>query len=385
MITILIFLLVLSVLVLVHELGHFVSAKIFKIRVDEFGLGFPPRGIGWYKNAFGKWLKVRGTKSFEELSESEAENLRPKKGTTIYSLNWLPLGGFVKIKGENGDDSQDGDSFASKKIWKRAIVLVAGVVMNIVLAWFLFSIGYMLGMPQTTEDLGPGAIVSNQAVSVSGVMADSPAEKAGIKAGDQIISAAGIKINTDTTLQEIIADKGGEEVEVILINTNNEEILVKIVPEVSGDRTIIGVNIYSSAKVRYPFFNALIEGVKTTGWILKEIVVSFVNLFKDLFSGVSVGDQFAGPIGIANITGQAAKLGFVYLLQFMALLSLNLAIINVLPFPALDGGRLLFLLIEKLKGKPVKKEIENMLNNIGFILLMILILFITVKDVIKLF
>lgn len=385
MITILIFLLVLSVLVLVHELGHFVSAKIFKIRVDEFGLGFPPRGIGWYKNAFGKWLKVRGTKSFEELSESEAENLRPKKGTTIYSLNWLPLGGFVKIKGENGDDSQDGDSFASKKIWKRAIVLVAGVVMNIVLAWFLFSIGYMLGMPQTTEDLGPGAIVSNQAVSVSGVMADSPAEKAGIKAGDQIISAAGIKINTDTTLQEIIADKGGEEVEVILINTNNEEILVKIVPEVSGDRTIIGVNIYSSAKVRYHFFNALIEGVKTTGWILKEIVVSFVNLFKDLFSGVSVGDQFAGPIGIANITGQAAKLGFVYLLQFMALLSLNLAIINVLPFPALDGGRLLFLLIEKLKGKPVKKEIENMLNNIGFILLMILILFITVKDVIKLF
>lgn len=385
MLTILIFLLVLSVLVLVHELGHFVSAKIFKIRVDEFGLGFPPRAIGFYKNSFGKWLRVKGTKSFEELSENNKEELRPKKGSTIYSLNWLPLGGFVKIKGENGDDSRDQDSFASKKIWKRAIVLVAGVVMNVILAWFLFSLGYMIGMPQTTEDLGPGAIVSNQAVSVSAVMSDSPAEKAGLVAGDQIISAAGIRIDSDTSLQEIVSDKGGQEIEIVILNTNNQELSLMVTPELSGDRAIIGVNIYSSAKVRYPFFNALIEGVKTTGWILKEIVLSFINLFRDLFTGVAIGDQFAGPVGIANITGQAARLGFVYLLQFMALLSLNLAIINVLPFPALDGGRLLFLLIEKLKGKPVKKEVENMLNNIGFMLLMILILFITVKDVIKLF
>lgn len=385
MITIIVFLLVLSVLVLVHELGHFVSAKIFKIRVDEFGLGFPPRAIGWYRNVFGKWTNVKGAKSFEELSESENESLRPKKGSTIYSLNSLPLGGFVKIKGENGDDSNDKDSFGAKKIWQRAVVLVAGVFMNIVLAWVLFSVGYMLGLPQTTDDLGANAIVSNQAVSVSAVLQNSPAEKAGIEAGYTIISVAGIETNTDISLQEIIADKAGQELDFIVVNNDNEELSLKIVPEISGERALIGVNIYSSAKVRYPFFNALIEGAKTTGWVLKQIFVSFANLFKDLFSGTNVGDQFAGPVGIANITGQAARMGFVYLLQFMALLSLNLAVINILPFPALDGGRLLFLLIEKIKGRPVKKEIENLLNNLGFILLMILIVFITIKDVVKLF
>jgi len=141
----------------------------------------------------------------------------------------------------------------------------------------------------------------------------------------------------------------------------------------------------AAGTVSYPFFSSIVEGLKLTGWMLKEIFVAFGGLISNLFSGESVGAEFAGPIGIANITGQAARLGFVYLLQFTALLSLNLAVINILPFPALDGGRILFLFVEKLKGKPVRRDVEAIAHNIGFILLIALVIFVTYKDIIKLF
>ncbi|MDD2584540.1 MAG: RIP metalloprotease RseP [Bacteroidales bacterium] len=386
MITLIIFLLVLSVLVLVHELGHFLIARLFKIRVEEFGLGFPPRALGYYKNKFGKRVKLVGSKDFEELSTSEDENLQPKKGSTIFSLNYLPLGGFVKIKGENGQNRNEPDSFGAKPIWQRAGVLVAGVIMNVILAWFLFSIGYLIGLPQTTDELGSKAIVSEQAVLVADVLSDSPAAEAGILVGDRITMVAQEKVLNEKQLQDAVSTRADQETEFLVLR-DDKEIKLNIVPSsnLNEGRAVIGISIFSTGTVRYPFFSALYEGAKTAAWTLKAIFLAFIGLFKDLFTGVSVGDQFAGPIGIANITGQAARLGFVYLLQFAALLSLNLAIINILPFPALDGGRLMFLLVEKIKGAPVKKEIENLLNNIGFILLMILIIFITVKDVIKLF
>lgn len=384
MITVIVFLLVLSVLVLAHEFGHFSVARFFAIKVEEFGLGFPPRAIGWYRNKFGKRIKVKGSRTFSSLEESENEKLQPKKEATIYSLNWLPLGGFVKIKGENGDNRNDPDSFGAKPIYQRALVLVAGVVMNVVLAWFLFSLGYMVGLPQTTDDLGKNARVSEQAVLVADVLADSPAALAGLEAGDKILAVEGLKIETESGLQEIIASRADLETK-ILIDRDGEELTIIASPKKSGERAVIGVSIFSAGKVSYPFFSALIEGAKTTWFIIKEIILAFIGLFRDMFSGVAVGDQFAGPIGIANITGQAARMGFVYLLQFMALLSLNLAVLNILPFPALDGGRLIFLLAEKIKGRPVRKTIENLMNNIGFLLLIILIIFITVKDVIKLF
>lgn len=147
----------------------------------------------------------------------------------------------------------------------------------------------------------------------------------------------------------------------------------------------MGVEIYSSGTIRYPFFSALIEGAKTTYWMNVEIFKAFGKLIGSLFVGKSVADQFAGPVGIASITGQAARMGFTYLLQFIALLSLNLAVINILPFPALDGGRILFLIIERVKGKPVKREVENAIHNIGFFLLIALVIFITYKDIAKLF
>lgn len=383
--TIIIFILVLSVLVFAHELGHFVTAKRLGVRADEFGFGFPPRIIGFYKNKFGKWRKVFGKTTYEDLESSTLEDAVPQSGSTIYSLNWLPIGGFVKIKGENDNGDKEADSFAAKKVWQRMLILSAGVIMNVVLAWFLFTVGYLIGMPQATSDLSSSARVSNAMVAIIDVRADSPAEVAGLRAGDFIKAINGQEVALEEDMQAMISPLAGQEV-TLLVDREQTEMTIVVVPEeVSEGHGVIGVGIMAAGTVRYPLFSAIIEGAKTTGWMLKEIVLAFGNLIGNLVSGESVSQEFAGPVGIANITGQAASLGFVYLLQFVALLSLNLAIINILPFPALDGGRILFLLIEKVKGKPVKRDIEAVAHNIGFLLLIALIIFITYKDIIKLF
>lgn len=383
--TIIIFIAVLSVLVFAHELGHFVTARRFGVRADEFGFGFPPRAIGFYRNKSGKWRQVLGGKTYESLENSTKADLVPAKGSTIYSLNWLPIGGFVKIKGENDNGDTEPDSFAAKKIWKRIIILSAGVIMNVILAWFLFAIGYMIGMPQSTSEVGPNARVSEAMVAIIDVRADSPAAGAGLVSGDFIISVDNQEVAVEKDLQEIIGASAGQEV-ALVIEREGEQMSLTVTPEESEEGNgVIGVGIMAAGTVSYPFFNALVEGAKTTSWLLKEIFVAFGGLIKNLVGGESVGADFAGPIGIANITGQAARLGFVHLLQFTALLSLNLAVINILPFPALDGGRILFLLIEKVKGKPVRRDIEAVAHNIGFILLIALIIFVTYKDIIRLF
>lgn len=385
LVTIIIFLLVLSLLVLVHELGHFMTARFFGVKAEEFGLGFPPRALGWYRNRFGKWRFVIGNRSVESLEASDSEALHPAKRATIYSLNWLPIGGFVKIKGENGGDKDEGDSFSSKNIARRIAILSAGVIMNIVLAWILFSVGYMIGLPQSSDTLGKRARVTDAQVLVQEVLPESAAASAGLKAGDAILRINGMGIETEKALQDAVAASAGQEAE-LLIKREGAEQIIKVTPPVKeGGRATIGIAIYSSGLVQYPFFAAFWEGAKTTGWILGQIVVAFGHLFAQIFHGDNVGDQFAGPVGIANITGQAARLGFTYLLQFMALLSLNLAIINIVPFPALDGGRILFLAIEKMKGRPVRREVEALIHNIGFLLLIAVIIFVTYKDIAKFF
>jgi regulator of sigma E protease len=383
--TIIIFLVVLSVLVFVHELGHFYTARRFGVRADEFGFGFPPRAFGFYKNKAGKWQKVVGKTSYEELEKSENESKIPAPGSTIYSVNYLPIGGFVKIKGENDSGSSEPDSFGSKKIWQRIVILAAGVIMNVVLAWFLFSLGYMIGLPQATSELGRGAKVSEASVAIVEVMPNSPAQVAGLEAGDFILKVDNQSVGLESDVQSIIGQSGEKEVEMI-IKRGTEERSLTVTPQTNeAGKGTIGVGIMAAGTVRYPFFNSIWEGAKLTGWMLKEIVVAFGGLIGNLVSGKSIGAEFAGPVGIATITGQAARLGFVYLLQFTALLSLNLAVINILPFPALDGGRLLFLLIEKAKGKPVRRDVEAILHNIGFLLLIALVIFVTYKDIAKLF
>jgi len=380
MTTVLIFIIVLSILVFVHELGHFWTARKLGVKAEEFGFGFPPRAFGFYKNKAGKWCFLKGRKDPNSLEEEE------KPVGTVYSINWLPLGGFVKIKGENGEGKQESDSFAAKAIWKRALILSAGVIMNIVLAIALLSAGYMLGLPQSLDNLKPSVKISEPQVFVMDILPGSPADQAGLQAGDIITFVNDQKIVSNEDLQSIVAEQVGQETNFI-IKRNGEEQQRTIVPELlaEAEQPAIGVSIYASGLVRYPFFTAIIEGFKLTFWLFGMIILAFYGLIRDLITGVSVSGQVAGPVGIATLTGQVATMGFTYLLQFIALLSLNLALINILPFPALDGGRLLFLLIEKFIGKPVRQSVETWIHTIGFWLLIILIVVVTYKDIARLF
>ena len=368
--TIIIFILVLSVLVLAHEFGHFYSARKFGVKSEEFGLGFPPRAIGFYKNSTGKWKRLLGNKDSETLEDEK------KPADTIYSLNWLPIGGFVKIKGENGDSRDEKDSFGSKKIWKRAIILAAGVFMNIVLAFVLFSLCFMIGAPQSVDTGGH--------IQISETIKNSPAASAGVLSGDTIAAVDGQKLAKLEDVQNYISSRGDKEITLDLIR-NKQSVTIKVKPELKDGKGIIGVGLDQLDTVRYSFFKSIWEGLKHTAILLWLIIVAFFGLIKNLIMGAGAGDAVGGPIRIAQMTGEVARFGIVNLLNFTAILSLNLAVINFLPFPALDGGRILFLIIEKIKGKPVKREIEAIIHNIGFLILIALIVLVTYKDIARMF
>jgi len=372
--TIIVFIAVLSILVFAHELGHFWTARRFGVKAEEFGFGFPPRLGGVYKNKAGKWKFVWGTKKVEDAIE------------TVYSLNWLPLGGFVKIKGEQGDHKEENDSFASQAIWKRCIILTAGVVMNLVLAAVFLAVGFWLGLPQSLDSIDDRAQISEQNIQIMQVLSDSPAEIADLQLGDIVISINDEKFTTTEDVQNFVATKERQELTYEILR-GEETLALNIIPEYREDtgQAGIGVAIAETGLVSYPWYWAIWEGIKATVFMTWYIILAFFNLFKDLIIGQGAGIEVSGPVGIAVITGRFARLGFVYLLQFTALLSINLAIINYLPFPALDGGRVLFLIIEKIRGKAVPEKVEAIFHNLGFALLMILVLIVTFRDVIKFF
>lgn len=359
-----------SVLVLAHEFGHFFSARKFGVKSEEFGLGFPPRAIGFYKNAAGKWLRIFGNKNSEELEGDKIP------ADTIYSLNWLPIGGFVKIKGENGDSRDDKDSFGSKKIWKRAIILAAGVFMNIVLAFVLFSLCFMIGAPQSVDTGGK--------IQITETVKGSPAASAGILSGDTISSIDGQTLANVPDVQNYISTKGGSDISLNIIR-DGKPLTINIKPELKDGKGLVGIALDQVDTVRYPFFQSIWEGLKQTAVLLWLIIVAFFGLIKNLIMGVGAGDAVGGPIRIAQMTGEVARFGIVNLLNFTAILSLNLAVINFLPFPALDGGRIFFLILEKIKGKPVKRETEALIHNIGFLILIGLIILVTYKDIARMF
>lgn len=370
--TIISFIVVLSVLVFAHELGHFLTAVKFGVRAHEFGFGLPPRFWGIYKSKSGKWKQVRGGK---EVDDADG---------TIYSINWLPIGGFVRIEGEDGADTGKKDNINSKPIWQRAIVMSAGVTMNVILAAVLLSVGFMIGMPQSIDDIDSQAIVKDKNVQIVQVMEDSPAERSGLKMADIILSINNVEIFSDSELQDITGGNAGQEL-TYKIRRGDEDMEMKITPrENKEQRGEIGVAIMNTGIVQYPWYLAIFNGFKTAFVMVWLIIQAFYQLFKDLFMGQGVPSDISGPVGIAVMTGQFAKMGLAYLIQFTAVLSVNLAVINFLPLPALDGGRIIFLIVEKIKGSPVKREVEAIIHNTGFLLLMLLILVVTVRDVSKL-
>ena len=362
---ILIFLIVLLVLVLVHEFGHFFTAKKFGIRVDEFGFGFPPRLFGF------------------------------RKGETQYSFNLLPLGGFVKIFGENPEAEQarygaspnEDRKFYNKPKYQQAIVLLAGISANFLLAWLLFSVGFMSGFPTSVGSEVEGYALADVNLTVIEVRPKSPAENAGLKFGDKIISLINNNekiqdVNPDILKSFIISNKD-KEIE-IGYKRGNEEKSVKLIPTIVSGEPMIGISMDQIGIAKLPFLMALTEGMRLSLNLAKNTILGLYALIKGALAGNGSLTSITGPVGLVSIVGHAYQFGFVYLLSFTALISVNLAIINLLPFPALDGGRLFFLLIEKIKGSRLNPKFANVANTIGFGILILLMLVVTYHDIVKL-
>jgi len=366
----------LGLLVFVHELGHFWVARRNGVMAEEFGFGFPPRIFGLYKTKNDKRKLVWGSKEVESTD-------------TIYSVNWIPLGGFVKIMGEDGEEKKDPKSFSSKSPFTRTRILAAGVAMNFLLAAVLLSVGYFVGIPQAVDDAAAGNL-KNEKIQIIETIPDSPAEQMGIKVGDQIVGAAGdnnqvVRFNTIEDVQNFINARKGQEIKLD-VKRGNETLALTGTPrtDFSASEGALGISLVKTAIVSYPWYESIWRGVQTVVDLSGMIIVAFGNLLWKLITGHSVGMDVSGPVGIAVLTGQVAKLGFIYILQFTALLSVNLAIINILPIPALDGGRILFILIEKIKGKAVSQKFEARAHNIGFALLITLMVVVTFRDVARL-
>lgn len=374
MFTFLIFIAVLAILVLSHEFGHFIVARRNGIQVDEFGFGFPPRlvGIRRVTTDSGKRWQIIWNK--RQLSDTMAHH----KGT-IYSINLIPLGGFVRIKGENPDEpgAHDSDSFYTKKPWQKMGVVAAGVMMNFLLAAVLLSVGYMIGMPDS-GDSGNGV----KSLQVMQAIPGKPAAVAGIKTGDKILQVDNVVSPTVEEFQTYVNAHRDSAI-AFKIDENGQTKVVKIKPAAleGTNRSGIGVEIISVSFIRYPWYRAIYEGVVSAGKYLVLIFVGLWTLITQLFHGSVMEGAVAGPVGVAVLTGAAAQLGFAYLLQFMALLSLNLAALNILPIPALDGGRLAFIIWSAITRRPVTPRVEQIVHAVGFVLLMFLVILITAKDV----
>lgn len=391
---------VFGICVFIHELGHFLTAKWAGIRAEEFGLGLPPRLVGFRKRDGRGWEVIwfGGPRTAEDEYGSNKQSpfsgasggpsvpmaTPPEKHHTIYSINFLPIGGFVRMPGENGDvhdenGNYDPGSFASKTAGKRIIVLVAGVTMNIILAMVLFMVAYGVGQPITPPQIGK-------------VTPGSPAALAGLKTGDTFVSVNGQSVKEFTDVQTITTQIIGQ-------HSNQQTVAIPVVVRHSGQQTTFSTVVQARVNppknqgpmgiertdqvtiVRYPFWEAPVRGVGETF----NVTGQFLSTIGQMITG-AIKPQISGPVGIVQITGQVAQtipsIGLWPILSLTAILNINLAIVNILPFPALDGGRIFLILVELLRGgKRLKPEVEGMINLAGLAILLTLMAIITVSDV----
>jgi regulator of sigma E protease len=361
---ILIFLGVLFVLILVHEWGHYITAKWTGMRVDEFGIGFPPKLLGW------------------------------RRGETEYTLNALPIGGFVKILGENGDedgvtlnDSDRSRTFAARPKWAQALVLVAGVTMNVLFAWLLLLSILLLG---TEVQVNPSEASAEARFTVINVLPESPASVLPLKAEITTVTIDDVTLNelNPAAFSQFVRSGEGKPVTLTYIS-NDEVATVTLIPErglnpADSEAALLGVETGLLEYRTYSLFAALKEATLQTGHMLVAITVGLFTLLGNAVAGTADFSQVAGPVGIVEHVGQAAEFGFVSLLYFTAIISLNLAVINLLPIPALDGGRLVFVVIESITRRPISPVWAARVNLIGFAALMLLMVVVTYNDILKL-
>lgn len=351
-----------GVLVILHELGHFFAAKKFGVKIEEFGIGLPPR-------LFGK-----------------------KYGETTYSMNTLPIGGFVRMEGEESR-SDSPRSFSKKPLWQRFCIVAAGVFIFWIIAVFIFTgLGATYGIPTAIDDSQENVV--NPHVRIIGIAKDSPAEKAGLQAGDTIFLIGesvmtGNEVTKVNEVQKATEELKGKEIS-LLVKRGNELLQEKrIVPRETppAGEGPIGIALTRAGLVQYPWFEAPWQGVLRTWHITSSIFEMFGLLISRIAGGESLpsGTQISGPVGVIDLLKNSLALGIPSFLSFVAVISVYLAVFNTIPIPALDGGRMFFILLEAVRRKPLPEKLEQRLILISFIVLIPLILWVTVGDIKRLF
>jgi len=347
-------------LIVLHEFGHFIMAKRFGVKVEEFGVGLPPR-------IFGK-----------------------KIGETIYSLNFLPFGAFVKLYGEE-ETVSDTRSFSSKPAWQRASIVLAGVVSFWIISAILLSVVLWLGHPQAISDEDSQNLI-NPRVQIIAVTKDSPAEKAGLRPGDAIVQLIAdsqqLGINKVIEIQDFTKRHEGKEI-TLTIERGRQIFNTSLVPRANPPQNegAMGVGLARTAIVKYSWYQAPWGGLTATFNLTILIIKGWGTAISNLVRGIPLpgGVQIVGPIGIFNLLADMSQLGISYFLNFIAVISIHLALINVLPIPALDGGKFLFLAIEKVRGKPIPQKIEQRVTAVFFMMLIALMVFVTFRDIQRIF
>lgn len=359
MITILLVVGILVLLIVAHELGHFFAAKLFKVKVEEFGVGYPPR-------AFLMGI-LKGTE---------------------YTLNWLPFGGFVRLYGEHGETHVKG-SFAGAPKYAQAVILIAGVTMNALMAWVLFAGALSVGIPRVITERGQ---LQEAHLFVNTVVPGSPADAAGIRSGDEITELRDASGNpADLTPMQIVnfvSERGGKELDVTF--RREEEVMsARIIPahavvQQAADRPAIGLGLVLVTDESLSFWQALKESGPRTIAAFKETVNGLWSLVRDAAAGEPNLQSIVGPVGLFDYVGNASRHGIGQVLALAGFISINLAVINLVPIPALDGGRLFLLGIEAIVRRPPNKLIVQLLNFAGVLAIIFLMVAVTYNDIARL-
>lgn len=332
---------VFGLLVLVHELGHFITAKLTGMRVDEFAIGFGPKLVSF------------------------------KHGETAYSIRAVPLGGFNDIAGMDPEDKDAGDrGYSAKPVLSRMIVIIAGSAMNLILPIFLFfGIYFFSGVATPSTEPVLGKVIEGEA-----------ADKAGLQDGDRILAIDGKSVETWTDLLAAIRDKGGETLS-FRVARGGEEVEAQVTPVYDAQQKRAMVGVMGATETRHPGFAESVQlAVTRTAAILYAMAEALYKILLELS-----GAELAGPLGVAQMAGEVAQMGFVPLLNFAAFLSLNLGLVNLFPIPALDGGHFLLLCVEAVRGKPLGPKAFGYVQRVGIALLLLLMLFATKNDIMRVF
>lgn len=351
---------ILVFLIVIHELGHFLVAKIFRVRVEEFGVGYPPRAF-----------------------------LLGRLGGTEYTLNWLPFGGFVRLSGENHESVKGKGDFAGSARIVQALILIAGVVMNVIAAWGLFAGALAVGIPHA---LGEGEDAARARLVVTDVVPGSPAASALITPGDEIIALSdegGKEAGRDPqSVVEFVKARGGKPITVRYKRLEKEHSVIvhpaHAVVEESAQRPALGVRLALVSSESIPLSQALADAGPVTWDKLKSVVHGLFGMVEGALRGEAVLKDVVGPVGLVDVVGNASRHGLGTLLVLAGFISLNLAVVNLIPVPALDGGRLVLVAIEGMLGRNVSRRAVQIVNTLGVGLLVFLMVSVTYNDIVRL-